>query len=660
MGPLDIRLLDDVGALRRKKNHELRDLGRLAYPMLRRNGDRGFRRIPWPEALDRIADRIRTSVPDRLAFYLTSRGITNEVYYVAQKVARFLGTNNVDNSARVCHAPSTGALKGALGASATTCSYADWLRTDLIVFFGSNAANDQPVSMKYLYYAKKNGARVACVNPYREPGMDRYWVPSVTESALFGTRITDEFFLVHTGGDTAFIHGVIKIMIERSWLDEEFIRNHTAGFDGLLAYLAGSGWEWIEALSGATRGSMERMAEMLHRARRAVFVWSMGITQHVCGTDAVRAIVNLALTKGFVGREGCGLMPIRGHSGVQGGAEVGAYATVFPGGRTINPQTAAELSGLYGFEVPPVPGLTAVEMIQAAAQGALDMLYHVGGNFVEVLPDPDFVRSAVARVPFRVYQDIVLTNQMLIDPADTVLLLPARTRYEQRDGGTETTTERRIIFSPPIPGHDLGEAKSEWEILMEMAENVHPGKKEKIHFESGWQIREEIAKVVPFYDGIQHLKKSGDQVQWGGPMLCAGWKFPTPDGKAQFSVVHPRAFDLDGRHFVVSTRRGKQFNSMVQGEKDPLTGASRHSILMSEEDARRLGVRNGSRIVLKNAQGRFEGRVMIAPILPRNLQVHWPEGNVLLSKDRIEPEVHIPDFNAVVEVEIPGRAGVGP
>src|SRR5512134_2208415 len=139
--------------------------------MLRECGERGFRRVRWEEAYARIESRIRASSPAHIAFYLTAWALTNETYYVAQKVARFLGTNNIDNAARLCHSPSTGAMKRALGVAATTCSYKDWWGTDLIIFFGSNPANDQPVTMKYLHEARRHGTRVALVNPHREPGM---------------------------------------------------------------------------------------------------------------------------------------------------------------------------------------------------------------------------------------------------------------------------------------------------------------------------------------------------------------------------------------------------------------------------------------------------------------------------------------------------------
>lgn len=174
MKPLDPAVLADVDALRKLDGKALRHLSRLPHPMLRRRGDPGFRRIAWDEALDLIADRLQRTNPHRMGFYLTSRGLTNEVYYVAQKAARFIGTNNVDNAARVCHSPSTVAMKRALGVAASTCSYKDWIGTDLLIFIGSDAPNNQPVTTKYTYYAKQKGTKVVVVNLYREPGLERY------------------------------------------------------------------------------------------------------------------------------------------------------------------------------------------------------------------------------------------------------------------------------------------------------------------------------------------------------------------------------------------------------------------------------------------------------------------------------------------------------
>ena len=651
MPALDPRVLEDVSRLEGNGSAWLRGLGRLPYPMVRRKGDQGFHRVSWDDALDLIAKRIRATSPDRLGFYLTSRGQPNENYYAVQKAVRALGSNSIDNAARVCHAPSTFGLKEALGVGATTCSYRDWIGSDLVVFIGSNVASNQPVSMKYLYHAKKEGTRVAVVNSFREPGMERYWVPSNVESALFGTKIADRFFLVNVGGDIAFLNGTLKHMIGNGWVDRAFVEDHTTGFAELAAALEGQPWEELERLAGSSREEMLELARMLGEARTAVLVWSMGVTQHECGEDNVRSIINLALAKGFVGRDRCGLMPIRGHSGVQGGAEMGAYATIFPGGLPLTEENAAGLSRLWGFEVPYARGLTAPEMVDAGYERALDVLFAAGGNFLEVLPDPAYVEEALRRIPLRVHMDLVPSTQMLVPPEDTVILLPAQTRYEMAGGVTETSTERRIIFSPQIPGPRIGEARPEWEVFLELAKQARPDLADKLHFEGTAAIREEIARVVPMYDGIQRLRSAGDQVQYGGRHLCWGWTFPTSDGKARFSVVEPPTVELPEGTFLLATRRGKQFNSMVHGAADPLTGATREAVLMSGDDARQLGLGHGDPVLLTNELGQFRGHVCVAPMKPGNLEVHWPEGEVLIDRRRRSPQAGIPDYNAIVRVE---------
>jgi len=660
MPALDPNLLADVAPLADKRSAELRGLGRLPYPMVRRRGEPGFTRIGWDEALDLVAGRIRASSPGRLGVYLTSRGTPNETYFAAQKAVRAMGTNSVDNAARVCHSPSTFGLKGALGVAATTCSYSDWIGSDLVVFVGANVANNQPVAMKYLYHAKKAGTKIAVVNPYREPGMERYWVPSNVESALFGTKIADRYFLINVGGDIGFLNGALKHMIERGFLDRGFIERHTEGFDRLAQAVNGQSWEELEALAGAPRSEMEEFAELLGKARTAVLVWSMGVTQHEYGEDNVRAIINLGLTKGFVGRDKCGLMPIRGHSGVQGGAEMSAYATVLPGGLPIDETNAARFSALWGFEVPATTGMTAPEMIDAADEGRLDVLVSSGGNFLEVLPDPDWCRRALGRVPVRVHADIVLSSQMLVDPADTVVLLPAATRYEIPGGVTETSTERRVIFSPEVPGPRIGQARPEWQVFVELARRVRPELAERLHYQGTAAIRADIARAIPAYDGIQRLAKFGDQFQYGGPHLCAGWRFPTADGKAHFSVVQPPKLDQPESTFRVATRRGKQFNSMVLERVDPSNRAVREAVLVSRADAERLGLANGDPVVLRSNFGEYRGRVHIAPVTPGSLQVHWPEGQVLIDRHRRSPQAGIPDFNAFCTLEKAGAAEPAP
>ena len=389
---LPTSVLADVSALAGHSSRQLRALGRLPEPMLRRRGEPGFRVVSWPDAIERIADAARGIAPERVAFYLTSRGITNEVYYAAQKAARLLGTNHVDNSARLCHAASTTAMKATLGYGACTCSYADWLHADLIVLFGSNLANNQPVATKYLHVAKANGARIAVVNPLREPGLERYWIPSIARSAVFGTRLADDWFEVHTGGDLAFLLGVLLALAERGGIDEAYVRERTAGFDEALAMAAAVGWDAITGTSGMTRERIGEFAGLLVSRPNAVFVWSMGLTQHVHGADTVKALVNVGLARGLPGRPHRGLVPIRGHSGVQGGAEVGCVPR-------LDTDTTANMERAWRVPVPAVRGWTAGEMVAHAARGDVDLFWIVGGNFLETLGDEAAVAGRAPRAP---------------------------------------------------------------------------------------------------------------------------------------------------------------------------------------------------------------------------------------------------------------------
>jgi len=246
------------------------------------------------------------------------------------------------------------------------------------------------------------------------------------------------------------------------------------------------------------------------------------------------------------------------------------------------------------------------------------------------------------------------------------VLLPAVTRYESEGGGTETSTERRIIFSPEIPGRRIGSARPEWRVFSETMARVHPERADRIRFDSAAEIRSEIARAVPLYRGIEILNAKGDQNQWGGPNLYADGRFATPDGKAHFSVIrrshaeHAELADKDSSAnsassasnvFRVSTRRGKQFNSMIQRELDPLTGAKRDAIFINPGDLNRLGLQDGALVQLRSAEGTYRGRLKAVPIIAGNLEVHWPEGNTLLSASAIDPDSMEPDYNAVVTLE---------
>ncbi len=652
MPALDPTLVSDVARLRRMSSTELRALGRLPFPMLLERGASGFRRLAWEDAEALAGARLRATTPDRMAFFTTSRGLTNETYYVAQKVARALGTNNVDNDARLCHAASTIAMKRSLGVAAATCSLKDWIGTDLLVIWGSDLANNQPVSTKYMHYAKQAGTRIVVVNPFREPGLERYWVPSVARSAVFGTALMDAFFPVTIGGDRAFVNGVLKALLARDAIDRAFVAAHTTGFDALVAALAAQDWPLLERESGLARAEMERFAALYASARTTVFVWSMGITQHQFGVENVAALINLALARGMLGRPRTGLMPIRGHSGVQGAAECGSVPNVLPGGEPLDdPAARARCESAWGFPVPTAPGLMTAAMLDAAHAGRLDVLYLVGGNFLETMPDPAWCADALAGVPLRIHQDIVLNTSTLVE-SDAVLVLPAATRYEQRGGGTSTTTERRVRFTPEISGRRIGEARAEWEILAAVGRAaLDESHRTRFGCEDAQAIRDEMERVMPLYRGIGGLRSAGESVQYGGPLLCAdGVCGDLPGGRARFVPITVAPTERAPDEFVVTTRRGKQFNSMTQSRDDALTGTrGRDAVFMAASDAARLGLRADAPVELTSALGRFAGRCRIARVAPGTLQVYWPEGNVLIGR-RLDPASGEPDYNAVVRV----------
>lgn len=653
----------DIDELRKYSSTELRKLGRIPYPLIRRKGERKFSRISWDEAMDMIADKMKQLDPKQYAFYLTSRGITNESYYVAAKVSRFLGTNNIDNASRICHSPSKTALKRSIGVGASTVNYQDWFGTDVLLFWGSVASNASPVSTKYMLEAKKRGTKIIVVNPYSEPAMDKYWIPSNMESALFGTKIADDFYQVNIGGDIAFMHGMMKHWFEMeekqygSAINHEFVQKHVNGYEELKANVEQQSWDAIIKSSGISKDRIIELAELLAKSKNAVFAWALGLTMHSFATDNISQVANLALLRGFLGRENSGLMPFRGHSSVQGSGEMGADPFVLPGGG-FDEENAKRIEKVWGFELPKwqgdIVGVTLENIVLPEDHERKIKLYYLsGGNFLETMPDPDFVEKALSELDIRVHQDIIFNTSTLVDAKEAVIVLPAKTRYEQEGGGTSTSTERMVYFSPEIEGNknEIKEARAEWKIYVDLAKRVKPETAHLVDFKSGQEIRDEIAIANRDYDGIQHLKKQGDVFQWGGAWLCEGGACPTPDGKGNLIPVEIPDLGKKEGQFVVTSRRGKQFNSMVYKETDPFNGAERYDVLMNAEDAKKLSVAEGEGIVVYNGFGVFQGRAKFVDIAKGNLEVHFPEGNFLLPRGRYEKFAGIPDYNITVTVE---------
>lgn len=651
MGPIPESALGDIRRLRSLSNEALHQLGRVPFPLLRRPGDPGFRRISWEEAARLTAEALQRTTGERMAFFVSSRGLTNEAYYSVQKLARVAGTANVDSCARLCHAASATGLKETLGWGAPTSSLSDMIGTDLLVLWGTDLANNQPVTTKYMHIAKERGTRIVVVNPFREPALERYWVPSVARSALWGTALMDDFFPVRPGGDIAFMMGVMKALDARGRFDEAFIAARTRGFAELRESLRARSWEELADGAGLSRAEIERFADLYGQAERAVLLYSMGLTQYTFGVDNIKMLVNLALCRANVGREKTGIIPIRGHSGVQGTAECGVDSDKLPGGQEINDENCARFEAAWGRPIPRHKGLKAAHALDAAARGEIEVMYLVGGNFLDTMPDPENARRGLARPRVRIHQDIVLNRSTLVDPEELLLVLPAQTRYES--GGTSTSTERRVRYSPAIEdpdGVNVPEARAEWQIPALIGRALFPADKRLFGWQSTDEVRAEMGRLMPLYAGIETLAAEGQWVQWGGARLGQNGFPNLPEGRARFSDVPLPPPQVPPGKLLLATRRGKQFNSIVYGQHDPITDTRRDVAFFHADDLAAHGLVDGDRVILRSEVGELLATAKCGPCRPQHVQAFWPEANVLLPR-RYDPASGEPDYNAVITVE---------
>ncbi|MHC4861368.1 MAG: molybdopterin-dependent oxidoreductase, partial [Planctomycetota bacterium] len=290
-------------------------------------GDTHFRRITWEEALDRTGAALRESPPEEAFFYVSGRS-SNEAAFLLQLVARAYGTRNVHNCSYYCHSASGAALTRVYGSGTASVVLDDLAKADLALVAGANPASNHPRLITQLIHLRRRGGKVIVVNPLTELGMVRFRLPSDARSLLFGSRISDLYLKPHVGADIALFKAILKRVIERGGVDREFVKARTAGFGAVEEDLSACSFDDLLKASGVSRGDVERAADLILGAKRGVFLWAMGLTQHEHGVLNILSLTNLALARGWLGRPGTGLLPIRGHSNVQGVGSVGVAPVV--------------------------------------------------------------------------------------------------------------------------------------------------------------------------------------------------------------------------------------------------------------------------------------------------------------------------------------------
>ncbi len=622
---------------------------RLTIPLIRREGvsrvpPRGveprslFREATWEEALDRVASRLRAL----LAKYgssalgiLGSAKCPNEDNYVLQRFARgALGTNNIDHCARLCHSSSVSAMGMAFGHAAMTNAPQEIPQADVILVLGHNTCENHPVIGGAVKRAVRTGtARLIVMDPRR------------TELSFLAA--------VHLrprgGTDAAVLNGLAHVILGEGLFNEPFIRGRTEGFEPLKASVAEFTPERVEELSGVPAEDLRRAARLYAGAKSAMMFHGMGMTQHTTGTENVLAVCNLAMLTGNVGRPGTGVNPLRGQNNVQGASDMGVLPDFFPGYRPVSDEAArAELEEVWGCTLPREPGLTVVEMVNAASAGSLKGMVLMGENPMVSDPDLNHAREALSRLEFVVSQEIFLTETAAM--ADVVL--PATSHLEK--DGTTANTERRVQWQAPVLPPP-GQARRDWAILSALSIRLgYP-----LVFPDTPAITRTIAQETPIYRGIVPERLGPEGIQWpswslrhpGTPYLHRN-RFTRGRGKFHPVPFRPAAELPDGEYpLLLNTGRVlEQWHTRSMTGRIPgLDALAPEAVLeIHPEDASRLGVETGGRARVSSRRGTVVARAWVTERTPPGsvfLSFHYAEAAAnLLTNAALDPSSRIPEY----------------
>jgi molybdopterin-dependent oxidoreductase alpha subunit len=631
---------------------ELEIAGRLTTPVYAGPGDTHYRPVTWDFALDRVAQQLRESQPDENFFYASGRS-SNEAGFLLQLLARLYGTNYVNNCSYYCHQASGEGLKKTIGNGTATVGIEDLEKADLFFLIGGNPASNHPRMMTTLMHIRRRGGKIIVINPVRELGLIRFSVPSDPWSLFFGTAIASQYVQPHIGGDLALLTAVAKLLLERGQVNQVFIDQVTEGFIEWSARVRNADWTALEHASGVDRATITQIADTYAAAKNVVFGWTMGITHHLNGVDNVRAIVNLALLRGMVGRPHAGLLPIRGHSNVQGHGTVGVVPNL--------KQTLIDnLERHLGVTLPKRPGLDTMACMEAAYNGNMQSAFCLGGNLFGSNPDADYAQKALAKLKLVTYLNTTLNTTHVAGRGQETLILPVLARDEEPHRSTQESMFNFVRLSAGGRPRHVG-PRHEASIIADIGRRVFADRPCPVD----WQklpdhacIRDIMVAVVPEMKDLPLLERRKREFHIPNRVLHTP-TFPTSSGKAQFSsLTVPPLLGNERQLRLMTVRSEGQFNTVVYEEQDIYrTQERRDVILLHPDDLTKFGLTHDQRVTVTSSAGTLTNVLArgYADIRAGNALMYFPEANVLVPK-AVDPVSKTPAFKNVLITVTPMHA----
>lgn len=612
------------------------DQGRISYPVMLKEGADHFETISWDQALDTIAKKLKQSDGMKSAFYASGRS-SNEAAFLLQSFARVYGSNNVMNCSYYCHQASGVGLGMAFGTGTATVELDDIKRSDLVFIIGANPASNHPRLMTQLADLKERGGEVVVINPLVETGLETFHVPSKVKSMLFGTKISSLYVQPVAGGDTALFLGLLKACDENGSVDKAFLEAHSNNHKAVLEHARGTEWNAIEKGSGVDRATIEKVASMIKEAKSTIFAWAMGITHHKHGVENVLAICNLAIATGNVGRPGAGMMPIRGHSNVQGVGSIGFTPALKSG-------IKESLEKLYNIKMPDTSGYDTYAMMEAGRQGKLDFLFCLGGNLWGSNPDLTWAGQCMQNIDTIVYLSTKLNPGHFHGRGKNTIILPVLARDEEPQATTQESMFNFVRLSEGGTPNVGGFIRAESDIICDIATRVLGSEPVNWrHLKSHKAVRKLISQVVPGWEEIANIDKTGREFTIEGRVYHQP-QFKTPSGKAEMHITEMPEIDHESLKLMTIRSEG-QFNTVVYEEHDIYRGIPhRYCILISQEDADKFAVKDGQRVKVTGEAGEMENiEVVVGKIKEGTAAMFYPESNVLI-KPNIDSRSKTPAF----------------